>query len=244
MLCGEVAGRSLAGMRKRAFLDVPWARILFGCAASGFAIALVLPPGRMVPLIVVAGVLALIGLRFHLHSEQRREWEGSYRGFRDDLTTVCAHIRTALATDPQQFKQLGQTWEELASQSRWPPDMTTAPLKGWPERMSAHLTEQERALLRAAQRVEWIERNTVPYQQARSRMADALTQWAEWSSRHAIRQRIGERIGEHRQDVVMLAYLEIAHADMMDRAGPTPEAWASLDRHWPLAPIKPVVPGA
>ena len=164
--------------------DTAWGTLATGATAAGLVLLGAVAAGvRDVPLLIGATIIAfLIGLFGQLrHQGQLVEgdlqaaWEQSLRKFRDNLTAFTAHIRSALQTTGQDVLQ-GGMWEDVASKARWP-EMDDQPLRGWKGRKAAWLTQAERKTLEVAQFVEGVERNTVPFQIARSHLSDTLTQW-------------------------------------------------------------------
>lgn len=212
-------------MPKKGFWDaVPGALfaaalVLLGAAVANMnPMALILASG--VGFVIALGV-GIINQRRAAAHELQEKWEQSYREFRTNLTRLTAHIRSAL-------HQMGSSvaWDDVARKARWP-DLGDQPLKGWPARMAHWMTSDEQALLAVARHVEQVEQNTVPFQTARSLLSDALDQWLEWRSETAIAATVDRRVTEHREAIIMLVYLEIAHADAMMKTSPAPQ-WRHL----------------
>lgn len=210
-----------------------------GIARAAFDACLVLLGAlvaHMNPLVLVFTTVGVFGVAVGLGIFNRqlqsatdfeKEWAKAYRDFRTNLTTLTAHIRTALLTVGTSV-----AWDDVARKARWP-DLGDQPLKGWPVRKASWMTNDEQTLLDVARRVESVERNTIQFQTARSLLSDALDQWLEWSSEDAIAATIQRRIAEHRDAIVMLVYLEIAHADAMTKTSPAPN-WRHLPTAYPV----------
>lgn len=193
----------------------------------------------------VAGVAMLgatVGLEKLRYDAQERyqlieEWKRSYREFRDNATAVCAHVRSALIMQSRlgQDPPTNKDWQGLAIKARYPRGLVMAlPAKrpGFLETESAKLdTNYELPLLTIAQHVVAVELNTVRFITARSHATDALSQWVLWRNEKAIRHEIAKRLCEHREVIVMLAFLEAAQAARIGRSG-DPDPWTEILEHF------------
>lgn len=197
------------------------------------------------PALGLAAVLALIGYFLSSSAESdelaeraRDDWQKSYRAFRDHLTSVAAFANSALIGGHAKLQ--GMSWTDLAERATWPGGLDRA-LKGWRDR-NPNIAKHDDLLLFAAELVDQVDANTISFQLARSHMTDVLGQWVEWSDTKAIQGDIRRRVAEHRLEIVLLAYLEIAHANRMPGRGRAPTAWAQAGTVWPILCKPPIAP--
>ena len=184
----------------------------------------------------IAFLVALFARNRHarqvLTTARQVDWARSLRDFRNNLTILTAHLRSAIETTAHRILPPGVGWVDVAAKSRWP-QMGNEPLRGWSGRMGSWMNTDERQALDVARYVEGVERNTIPFQVARSHLTDALKEWRGWREDQDTAPLIDQCVTEHRDAIVMLAYLEIAHADAAQMNSPPP-AWRDFPTLWPV----------
>jgi hypothetical protein len=227
-------------------------KIVAAIAAAFLAIALVIGPTPLpdklgfyqylaIVMILLSALLGLLVLRASEREHLRAQWDESLRDFRTYLTIVTAHLRSAMQTGGQSILPFGEGWDSVAPKARWPLNDSQS-LRGWATRNNNWMNPDELNTLRVARWVgEDVERNTVVFQSARSRLSGALEQWMEWDQESAIAPEIRASVTGYRDAIVMLAYLEIAHAESVHTAFPWPK-WGAANQLWPVLGIPTVAP--
>jgi hypothetical protein len=220
-------------------------------AAAAALTVVVLPDSRTPPIgdvlrmVAILGglggllMLALAGVLEHwryvaqARATAQDEWRRSYRTFRDHITVVCAHVRSALDIPGA---PRDRDWNTLASRSRYPDHMVKGLANrsvGWLDAERALLdTTAEQPLFAIAEHVVAVDLNTFGFVLARSHATDEISRWVTWRNEEAIREEVERALKDQRRVLVLLAFLEVAQAVKIGPVAGVPDAWVELCDHW------------
>ena len=239
----ELRQRLVVASTHMAFRVPSWQSVCFGLATSllaiGAAVAVIPVSSSPSPILRAAAIwaaAAVLWVAAQSSSDKAaslRRWKRSHLRFRDDLDTMTAFLRSAMQTSGQNVLPFGQGWEDVAPKARWP-DIRNEQLRGWLSRMGSGMTPDEHLTLKVARYILGIDRNTIRFQRSRRHLGSALEDWMDWSQDQAIAPLITEAVTEHRDAIVMLAYLEIALADIVQMKSSPPPKWRRLPEFWPV----------
>jgi len=172
----------------------------------------------------------------------RRWWGESVEQFEDALDRVT-----------HKMDSVDAGWRVLANAAAWPPHLRfpcPLGLLDWAARHANHLPLLERTMLAYARAVyapnDFREQ---PFHADRRTLRRTADFWArQWRLGIGFRRFFhGEVLKKHRADLTMLAYLEIACAERLQRPTVPPDTvseWAGLAEQWPGLKDHPVDPSA
>lgn len=219
-LCGAVAVAALAAALDGAAKQAGGFSFHALAGLTLFRIAAVLG--------VVAVLCWIAAMILEERASRQLEWEQSLLRFEESLMTVSKWVLPRALEMHLNNQSEFQTWAELCQHvRRYPPNLSGGPLSRWFAREGHTLEEYELVALALARRAfgDAFFGGT-PSDMARKAMTVELERWERWIT-NRISPRLLTRLKEHREAMILLAYLEVAVAERVPTATSAPE-WARI----------------